>query len=397
MREVARRYPDDADVQTMFAEAMMNTNPWKLWSADGTPAPGTAEIVATLEGVLAREPTHPGANHCYVHAIEASPHPEKAVASAERLEGMMPAAGHLEHMPAHIMQRVGRYEESAEANRKGAAADDAYFKLTAPPDYYPMYMIHNYQFLAASAAMEGRRAETIMAVRKARELATDQMLFGMPGYDWSVAFLYEGMVRFGLWDEILKEPAPNPKLPGLTIGYLGARATALAATGRLDEARSTIVALDAAVAATPADSAQGMNVAKLLFEIAALRAKARVALVERKPDEAIGYLRQAIAKEDALSYNEPADLFFPVRHLLGAVLIDAGKPAEAEAVYREDLKRNPANGWALFGLARALDAQRKCSEANAVRQQFAAAWSRADVQLASSAFWQTPSPACGRG
>src|SRR3954471_20935005 len=230
MRGVADRFPDDMDVRTLYAEALMNTNPWKLWNADGTPGPGTPDILAALRSVLARDPKHPGANHYWIHAVEASPHPEQAVPSAERLVGMMPAAGHLEHMPAHIMQRVGRYEEAAEANRKGAAADLAYLGATAPPDYYPMYLIHNFQFLAFAAAMEGRKAETIDALRKAKAAVPEAMMLAMPGLDWSVGYLYDGMVRFGMWDEILVEPAPNPKLAGLTAAWLQARATALAAS-----------------------------------------------------------------------------------------------------------------------------------------------------------------------
>ena len=166
MQDVARRFPDDSDVQTLTAEAMMNINAWKLWALDGAPAPGTEEIVSLLEAVLAKDRLHPGANHYYIHAVEASPHPEKAVAAAERLRGMMPAAGHLEHMPAHIMQRVGRYGDAAEANRLGAAADLAYFARTKPLDYYAMYTAHNYQFLAFSTSMQGRKAETLDATRR---------------------------------------------------------------------------------------------------------------------------------------------------------------------------------------------------------------------------------------
>jgi hypothetical protein len=197
-------------------------------------------IVARLAAVLAKDPDHPGANHYYIHAVEASPHPEKAVAAAERLRGMMPAAGHLEHMPAHIMQRVGRYEEAAEANRKGAAADLAYFAKTRALDYYPsMYTDHNYQFLAFSTAMQGRPADN--AAHKSRAVASDDTLLMMPGLDWPVAELYTGMVRFGLWDEILAEPAPNPKPLGLTAGYLYARTIALAAKGRTPMLRRSLL------------------------------------------------------------------------------------------------------------------------------------------------------------
>ncbi|MGZ8297998.1 MAG: tetratricopeptide repeat protein [Allosphingosinicella sp.] len=384
MEGVARRVPDDMDVQTLLAEGMMNTNPWKLWSADGKPGPGTPAILAALQKVLTKDPKHPGANHYWIHAVEASLDPARAVPSADALVGMMPAAGHLEHMPAHIYQRVGRYEESAEANRKGAAADVAYLKLTPAPDYYPLYLIHNYQFLAYSAAMEGRRAETVKALREARAAVPEAMLLAMPGLDWSIGYLYDGMARFGLWDDIIAEPAPNPKLAGLTIAWLQARATALAAKGRVAEARALLPELDRAIAAVPADATQGQNVARPLYEIGALKAKARIALAEGQRGAARIALREAVTKEDRLSYNEPSDEFFPVRHLLGAALLEAKRPAEAEAVYREDLRRNPNNGWALHGLARALEAQGKKAEAEKAR--FKEAWRHADTELTASAF-----------
>ncbi|HLO21664.1 MAG TPA: hypothetical protein VK192_14375 [Sphingomicrobium sp.] len=386
MRRVAANYPNDLDVQTMYAEGLMNTNPWKLWNLDGTPNPGTEQIVGLLRHVLEKDPKHPGANHYYIHAVEASQHPELAVRSAETLEGMMPAAGHLEHMPAHILQRVGRYEEAAEANRKGAAADLMYLKETAPPDYYPMYLIHNFQFLASAAAMEGRRAETIQALKDAREHIPDAMLLAMPGYDWPASFLYDGFVKFGMWDDMLREPAPNPQLPGATISYLQSRATALAATGTLDEAKAEVAKAAKLIAAASADAAQGNNLAKPLYEIGQLKAQARIAGAEGKPDEAIALLKQAVAAEDKLAYNEPSDMIFPTRHLLGAELLGAGKPVEAEAVYREDLKQHPSNGWAYFGLGQALTAQKRDSEAAAARKQFEAAWSRADTKLESTAF-----------
>jgi tetratricopeptide (TPR) repeat protein len=195
MQAVARRFPDDNDVQVLTAEAMMNTHAWELWTLDGAPAPGTEDVVARLEAVLAKDKLHPGANHYYIHALEASPHPEKAVPEAERLRGMMPAAGHMEHMPAHIFQRVGRYADAAEANRRGAAADLAYFARTRPPDYYAGYTAHNYLFLAFSTVMQGRRAATLDAARKARALVPDAELLETPGSDWRMTELYAAMVR----------------------------------------------------------------------------------------------------------------------------------------------------------------------------------------------------------
>jgi len=386
MKTVAARYPGDLDVQTLYAEALMNKTPWKLWSADGTPGPDTNEIVAILDRVLAKDANHPGANHYYIHALEASPHPEKALAAAQRLGGMMPAAGHLDHMPAHIFQRVGQYEASAEANRKGAAADAAYYGKTAAPDYYPMYTAHNFQFLASSAAMEGRKAETLDAVTKSRAAISDDLLVGMGGVDWYVAYTYEAMLRFGLWDDALAAPAPSARLSGLMVAYLEAKATALAAKGRLDEADQAASALDAAAAAAPGDARCGQNLAKDCFAVASLRAHARVALARKETDKGLDLLRQAVAREDRLGYDEPSDAFFPTRHVLGAALMAAGKPADAEAVYREDLKRNAENGWALYGLKAALEAQGKTAESADVGRRFTEAWKHADITLTASAY-----------
>ncbi len=287
-------------------------------------------------------------------------------------------------MPAHILQRVGRYEEAAEANRRGAAADLAYLKETAPPDYYPMYLIHNFQFLASSAGMEGRRAETIQALREARKHIPDQMLLAMPGFDWGASFIYDGLVKFGMWDEMLKEPPPSSQLVGATISYLQSRATALAATGKLDDARAELVKADKLIAAVPADATQGNNEARPLYAIGQLKARARIASAAGRREQAVQLLTEAVGVEDTLAYNEPSDMLFPTRHLLGAELLEAGKPAGAEAVFREDLKRHPDNGWALYGLGQALAAQKR--DAVAARKQFERAWRRADVTLTSVAF-----------
>ena len=387
MKVVAARFPDDLDVQTLYAEALMNVNAWKLWTPDGRPAPATEQVVATLESVLARDPGHPGANHYLVHALEASPHPERALAAAERLKSLMPAAGHMVHMPAHIMQRIGRYEDAAEANRRGAAADESYASRTRPLDYYPvMYTAHNYQFLACSAAMEGRKAEAIAATDGSRKAVTDAMLLAMPGADWYVAESYTARVRFGMWDDLLTKSAPNPKLTGLTGGFLYGRAVALAAKGRLDEARSTLHELQMLAAQTPADVPAGMNSVREVLGVAIPIVEARIAVSERRTEEALALLHKAVAAEDRLAYNEPQDWFFPVRHLLGAQLMQAGKPREAEIVYREDLQRNPANGWALYGLGASLKAQGKTAAATEVARQFKSVWSHADIKLAASAF-----------
>lgn len=386
MKKVAAQYPNDLDVQVLYAEALMNKNPWKLWDAAGKPGPDTNEIVALLDKVMAKDINHPGANHYYIHALEASPHPEKALAAANRMRGMMPAAGHLEHMPAHIYQRVGQYEASAEANRKGAVADAKYYKQTAALDYYPMYTSHNYQFLASSAAMEGRKAETVDAVAKSRASISDELLAGMDGVDWYVAFSYQAMLRFGLWDAALAAPAPTGKLPGLVVAYQEARATALAVKGRVDEADKAAAAMDAAIAKTPAEYRCGQNWAKDCFAVSSLRAHGRIALARGQTEKGLDLLRQAVAREDKLGYDEPSDAFFPTRHVLGAQLIAAGKHADAEAVYRADLKQNAENGWALYGLKTALAAQGKTADAADAAKRFDAAWKHADIKLTASAY-----------
>jgi tetratricopeptide (TPR) repeat protein len=387
MRAVAARFPDDLDVQVLCAEAGMSVHAWKLWDAQGTPAAGTLEIQSRLESVLKRDPSHPGANHYYVHVVEASPDPAKGVAAAERLRGMMPAAGHLEHMPAHIMQRVGRYEDAAEANRLGAAADKAYFASTAAPDYYAMYLAHNYSFLAFSTAMEGRKAETLAAVQEVNDAIPLPMLLAMGDSGWNLSQQYAALVRFGLWDEMIAIQAPAQNAPGLTAAYLFSRGVSLAARGQLDEARKSLAALDALAAAAPADAVGGFNTLKDLVAVASPVLGARIAASEGHDAEAVKLLEQAVAAEDRLAYNEPSDWFFPVRHLLGAELLIAGRPREAEQVYRADLKRNPDNGWALYGLQTALARQGRTAEAARVRHQQQLAWKHADVVLPASAFW----------
>jgi tetratricopeptide (TPR) repeat protein len=387
MRKVAARFPDDLDVQTLCAESEMTVNAWKLWTPAGEPVAGTAEIVARLEAVLRRDPQHPGANHYYVHLMEASPDPGKALAAAQRLSGMMPAAGHLEHMPAHIMQRVGRYEDAAEANRRGIKADLTYFGATTPPDYYAMYFAHNYSFLAFSAAMEGRKAESLDAVQQVVQSVPLDMVLSMGDSGWNLAQQYLALVRFGLWDELIALDAPDKRAPGLTAGWLFGRAVALAARGRLPEAQTALDELRALAAAVPADTPAGFNSLRGILAVAEPIVAARIAASQKHGDQAVASLEQAVAAEDRLAYDEPADWYFPTRQLLGAQLLIGGRAAQAEHVYRDDLRLNPHNGWSLFGLAAALRAQGKTHAADQVRAEFDAAWRHADVRLTASAFW----------
>ncbi|QSQ27654.1 hypothetical protein JY651_23300 [Pyxidicoccus parkwayensis] len=384
MRDVARRFPEDLDVQVLFAESLMDLNPWKLWTLDGKPAPGTEEIVSRLESVLAREPNHPGANHYYIHAVEASGHPERALPSARRLPGLMPGAGHVVHMPAHIYQRVGMYAEASEANRRAVAADEAYLRQVKPIGYYPMYLAHNWGFLAFSASMEGRGEESVRAARASASVLPPEMLGMMPGMDFFVSEPLLAMVRFGRYDELLAEPRPDAKYPVHLGLWLHAHGLALAAKGRFDEARADHDELVKLAAGAPADLPAGNNTARDVLNVAALVLEASLAERQRHSD-ALERWDAAVKAADTLAYSEPSDWFYPVRHYQGAALLDAKRWKEAEAVYREDLRRNPGNGWALFGLAQALEGQGRSAEAAQVRQQFEKAWAHADFRLTRTA------------
>jgi tetratricopeptide (TPR) repeat protein len=365
---------------------MMDLNPWKLWTLDGQPAPGTDEIVATLERVLAKDALQPGANHYYIHAVEASPHPEKAVPSADRLAGLMPGAGHIVHMPAHIYQRVGRYADASATNEKAIAADKAYAQKTKAPGYYGMYQAHNYGFLAFSESMEGRGNDCIAAARAAAAVMPLDVMDAMPGMDFRVTEPLLAMVRFGRWDDLLKEPKPDEKYTTLTAFWLHARGMALAARGYYPDAHATLEQLQKLAASAPADLKVGKaNTAPDVFGVAAKILEARLATLEKSKD-ALAIWADAVARADKLAYDEPDDWFYPVRHFEGAALLDAHKAKEAEAVYREDLKRHPHNGWALFGLWKSLAAQAKTKDANAAKKEFDAAWAKADVKLEASAF-----------
>jgi tetratricopeptide (TPR) repeat protein len=383
MERVAARFPDDLDVQTLCAEAEMNVHAWKLWTADGRPAPGTLAIEARLEEVLRRNPQHAGANHYYIHVMEASPTPQRALAAAERLRGMEPGAGHLEHMPAHIMERVGRYEDAAAANRSAIAADTAYLAAVTPPDHYAMYLVHNYSFLAYAAAMEGRKAETLAVAQSLVEKAPLDMQLAMGNSGWSSSQQYTALVRFGLWDELIALGPPDPRAPGLTLAWLYGRGVALAARGRTDEAQRSLAQLQALAGTLPAN----WQTLRSMLAIATPIVAARIAATQQHDDEAVALLERAVAADDATAYDEPPEWFLPPRHLLGAQLLIAHRPAQAERVYREDLRRNPANGWSLYGLAAALRAQGRSAAAARIAPQLTVAWRQADVRLEGSAFW----------
>ncbi|GMU08624.1 tetratricopeptide repeat protein [Corallococcus caeni] len=385
MRDVAKRFPDDLDVQVLFAESLMNLNPWKLWTLEGKPEPGTEEIVSRLEAVLARAPNHPGANHYYIHAVEASEHPERALPSAERLPGLMPNAGHVVHMPAHIYQRVGRYADASESNRRAIQADNAYLRQVDPIGYYPMYLAHNWGFLSFSASMEGRREESIRAARESSGVLPPEMLTQMPGMDFFASEPLLAMVRFGRFDALLAEPRPDSKYPVLTGMWLHAHGLALAAKGDFKQARAEHEELVKLAASVPDTLTAGNNSAKDVLDVAARVLDASIAERQGRAD-ALSRWDDAVRAADELAYSEPSDWFYPVRHYQGAALLDAKQYKAAEAVYREDLRRNPGNGWALFGLMQSLKGQGRTAEASAARQRFETAWANADIALTRTAF-----------
>jgi tetratricopeptide (TPR) repeat protein len=385
MQEVAEQFPDDLDVQVLFAEAMMDVNPWQLWTPEGQPAPGTETIVATLEAVLAKAPNHPGANHYYIHAVEASPEPGRAEAAADRLPSLIPGAGHIVHMPAHIYQRIGRYADASAANLQAILVDRRYLDLVDPPGYYPFYISHNYGFLAYSASMEGRKAESYTAAREAAKHATQDLVCGMPGMDffWSEPLLV--MVRFGMWDELLAEPKPDGKYQVLTALWHHAHGMALAATGQTEQATADLLALRQISASISDELLAGLNAGRDVLAVAAKVLEARIAEAEGSGD-AIALWREAVALEDRLAYNEPADWFYPTRHYLGAALLDAGRAKEAVDVYEADLEDNPHNGWALFGLWKARIAASDEAGARRAKAEFDEAWARADIELTRTAY-----------
>jgi tetratricopeptide (TPR) repeat protein len=359
MREAARKFPDDDDVQVIFGESLMDLRPWKLWDRDGKPAEGTLEILGALEKVLARNPTHPGANHYYIHAMEASPHPEKAMAAADRVGAMMPAAGHLVHMPSHIYQRVGRYGDSAEANRKAIAADKAYVAAASPQGFYAMYVAHNFQFLWAAAMMDGRGEEAVKAARDLEASVPIEMFKQMPMMAYLIGAPALTLVRFGRWDEALKEPAPPQDLKLAVMNHHYMRARAFTGLARVEDAGKELATLEAVVKDLPKDLMADMAPAPAMGELLVALARGELLLKQGKKEPGLAELRKAVAVGDTLPYAEPPDMYYPPRHTLGARLLQLGRAAEAEKVYRADLVQNPHNGWALTGLVASLKAQKK--------------------------------------
>ena len=388
MQKAYETFPDDPEVGTLFAESLMNLQPWDYWDNEGNAKGRAAEFVGVLEGVIAQNPKHPGANHFYIHAVEASQDPDRAVAAADRLRSLVPGAGHLVHMPSHIYIRVGRYADAVDSNEDAVAADRAYLKLAPPPAMYAVYYAHNLHFLAYAGMMSGRYEDAINA---ARDLEADMPKDALEDF----AGLIEGvmpttfhvMIRFGKWEDILAEPdyEADYRLVSKAVRRY-ARSIAYSALGDTQSAREELAAFEFAMASVPKEWYIFNNQVATVLPIARAMIEGELLFREGKHDEAFSVLREGIAAEDALVYDEPPGWMLPVRHALGALLMSAERYEEAEAVYREDIKRNRNNGWGLLGLKQSLMAQGRMDEALELEPAVAKAWEKADVMPTSSCY-----------
>jgi len=377
MRQVAADFPDDLDAATLFAESGMNLHPWGLWHQDGTPEAGTEEIVATLESVMKRDPNHLGAIHYYIHTVEASNNPERALAGANKLAALAPGAGHIVHMPAHVYIRTGDYEAAVKTNEQAAEVDRAYIKATGAQGIYPMmYYSHNLHFVAMCGAMNGHYAEA----RKNADLLAANVgphVKEMPPLEGFMTIPMAVEVRFHHWNEILKMPAPDPAMKTATVFWHFGRGLALAGTGKVADAEAEYKIVSEAEAATPPDVIFQMpinNKAKDIMKIAEDVLGAKIAVAKKDNAAAIVRLQDAVAIQDTLKYGEPPDWFFPVRESLGAALLLNGDAAGAEKVFRADLDRNLRNPRSLWGLRQALLQQKRDYDASFVQKQFEASW-----------------------
>jgi tetratricopeptide (TPR) repeat protein len=384
MRQFVARFPDDLDGAVLFAESMMDLHPWDLWAADGTPQPGTEEIVGTLEGVLKRDPNHPGAIHFYIHAVEASRHPEKALEYALRLGDLMPGAGHLVHMPSHTYIRVGRYHDAAEANRRAVEVDRKYIEKYKPEGIYQMmYYPHNIHFLWYALSMERRGDEAIAAATQVVEMLGEDMVREMPMLEAFMPTRLFALVRFERWEDIMREKRPSEEFTYADGMWHYAQGMARLATAQVYVARDHKTQMDEILAVMPEDKKAMRHSAATLLKVASLDLGAAIEARAKHFDVAVAALNQAIDLQDHLQYDEPPPWYIPQRQTLGAVWLAADRPADAEAAYREDLARNPENGWSLRGLEHSLQVQNRAAEAELVHRRLEKAWPTAAGRPAS--------------
>ena len=388
MRRVHERFPTDLDAAMLYVESVMDLRPWGYWQRDGAPHARTQDIVALTEEVLARNPKHPGAVHMYIHLMEGTATPEKAEQAADTLLTLMPAAGHMVHMPAHIYQRVGRYADAIKSNQLAILADEDYISQCRAQGLYPMaYYPHNIHFLWFAATADG---QSRLAIQSARQLASkidDDTLKNLPLTAGFRMVPYYALTRFGRWDEMLNEPEPPAFSPVLRAVWHYARGLSMVAKDRIPAAEQELRQL-IALTADPSmkETMFSPNVSSAIIAPAPAVLAGEIAAARGDYDLAISQLDRAVRLEDSLVYTEPSEFHFPPRLALGAILLQAGRAAEAETVYWEDLRRNRENGWALFGLLQALRAQNKMAEVALTDARFKAAWSRADVTLTASRF-----------
>lgn len=381
MGELVKRYPDDLDAATLYAESAMNLRPWHLWNTDGQPAEGTEEIVAVLEAVLKRDPEHIGAIHYYIHTIEASLHPEKALASADKLGKLVPAAGHLVHMPSHIYVRMGDYAAAARSNEEAAEVDRVYIKSSGVKGLYPMnYYSHNLYFLATANMMQGRFESAKKAADQLKAHFVPHFK-EMPTHEFFMPTSTFVLLRFHQWNEILKSPEPDPEMAITNALWHFARGMAYAANSKIEQAKAEHKVFTAAQQKIPAEVNFGFSSASTVLKIAELVLDAKIAAAKHDNKSAIEFLNQATQVQDSLNYDEPPNWFFPVRESLGGALLLNHEYKEAEKVFRADLKQNLRNGRSLFGLLESLKAQGRKSDAEWVQREFETAWKNADTQL----------------
>ena len=386
MKALAKRYPADADAGALHAESMLDLNPWNQWTAGGKANPGTREAVAELERVMKMSPNHPGANHFYIHAVEASPRPERATAAADRLGALIPGAGHIVHMPAHIYGRTARYDDAVRVNQTATALDE---KFIAEQDargslYSLMYTNHNIHFIWFGAQIEGREKLAMEAARKLATREPPEVITQVPMIEFLPTLPMMTLARFSRWDQVLAEPLPRTdwRYASGTAHY--ARGLALAARGDVPGARVALDSLRAIAAAISPALMISTNSAQPLLRIATAALEGEIAGAEKRWDDAAARFAAAIVIEDGLKYDEPPTWSMPVRYRAGAVMLKAGRAKDAERLFREDLRRHPENGWSLRGLTDAQRTQGKSKEAAATEARFRKAWARADEGLENS-------------
>jgi tetratricopeptide (TPR) repeat protein len=383
MREVWRSYPKDADVGALFAESLADLRPWDLWTAEGEPLPGTGELIEALRTVLALDPKHPLGNHLLIHAVEASPRPEQADAAADMLRDLQPGLGHMVHMPSHIDVRRGRWQQAITANTKAIEADRRYSERSRKQDFYRLYMAHNHHMLTYAAMMTGQSALALKTIREMVAAIPLESIRENPFLDGFIAMPLEVMMRFGRWDDILAEPAFPDYAPISRALQHYARAVAHAAKDNIPDASKEKSLFAEARTLVPKDAFFGNNSGSDVLDVAESFMTGEILFRSGDTEKGVASLRQAAEREDKLKYDEPPSWIQPVRHALGAALLQSGRYTEAEKVFREDLARLPGNGWGLYGLMRSLQVQKKNADADAVEKQFDDAWKKGDIRLKS--------------